>query len=129
MTCCQFLIHVILRMWGCVLSIVLCRCRGMSDIDAIVSAFAHTAGIITSAGVIMVIAFGSMMLSSQMLLVETGFYLSFSIFLDTFVVRTVVCPALMAILGPANWWPRNMPPITMGKRRSPEPDSNSALLR
>lgn len=78
--------------------------------DAIVVGFSQTASIITSAGLIMVIAFGSMMMSSQMLLVECGFFLSYSIFLDTFVVRTVLCPALMAISGRWMWWPRKMSP-------------------
>lgn len=87
------------------------RSKGMSDMDAMVAGFSQTASVITSAGVIMVIAFGSMMLSSQMLLVQCGFFLSFSIFLDTFVVRTVLCPALMAIFGARNWWPRKMPPV------------------
>lgn len=87
------------------------RSKGMTDIDAVVHGFAQTAGVITSAGVIMVIAFGSMMLSSQMLLVQAGFFLSFSIFLDTFIVRTVLCPALMAIFGRYHWWPRKMPAI------------------
>lgn len=86
------------------------RSKGMNDRDAIVAGFSQTAGVITSAGVIMVIAFGSMMLSSQMLLVECGFFLSWSIFLDTFVIRTVLCPALMALCGEYHWWPRSMPP-------------------
>lgn len=86
------------------------RSKGLSDVDAVVAGFSQTAGVITSAGVIMVIAFGSMMLSSQMLLVECGFFLSWSILLDTFVVRAVLCPALMAIFGRWHWWPRKMPP-------------------
>lgn len=87
------------------------RAKGCSDQDAIVIAFCKTGGIITSAGCIMVIAFGSLMISHQMLLVEAGFYLSLACFLDTFVVRTVLCLAMMAIGGHRNWWPRRMPPV------------------
>ena len=58
-----------------------------------------TGGVITTAGVIMVLAFGTLMLSSQLLLVQCGFLLSFSVLLDTFVVRSLLVPAIMFVLG------------------------------
>ena len=61
----------------------------------------------------MVIAFGCLMLSSQQLLSECGFFIAFSILFDTFVVRTIIVPCVMVVLGPRNWWPRKMPPITV----------------
>ncbi len=88
------------------------REQGYNDADAVKLGFAHTAGTITTAGVIMAIAFGSLMLSSQMLLVEAGFYIAVSILFDTFIVRTIIVPCVMVVLGPVNWWPRVMPPVS-----------------
>jgi RND superfamily putative drug exporter len=90
------------------LRIIEFRERGHSDVDSIKLGFAATAGTITTAGVIMVIAFGCLMISSQQLLVEAGFFIAFSILFDTFVVRTIIVPCVMVVLGPANWWPRKM---------------------
>ena len=73
--------------------------------------FYRTGGVITTAGVIMVLAFGSLLLSTQMLLVQAGFFLSFSVLLDTFVVRSLLVPAIMVLLGPYHWWPARMPPV------------------
>jgi len=41
-----------------------------------------------------------------------------SVVLDTFVMRTVVTPALMALLGKANWFPRKVPAPTRSLRRA-----------
>lgn len=88
------------------------RSMGYSDEAAIVKGYYRTGGVITTAGCIMVISFGSLMLSSQMLLVECGFLLAWSVVLDTFVVRSLIVPGLMLLIGRANWWPTKMPPGT-----------------
>jgi RND superfamily putative drug exporter len=43
--------------------------------------------------------------SSITTLVQIGFIIATGILLDTFVVRTVVIPALFTLIGPAIWWP------------------------
>ena len=88
------------------------RAMGFTDNAAIVCGYYRAGGVITTAGLIMVVAFGSLVLSSQMLLVECGFLLAWSVVLDTFVVRSLVSPALMVLCGEANWWPSQMPPGT-----------------
>uniref|UniRef100_A0A7S1CL24 Membrane transport protein MMPL domain-containing protein n=1 Tax=Bicosoecida sp. CB-2014 TaxID=1486930 RepID=A0A7S1CL24_9STRA len=88
------------------------RAMGFDDRAAVVKGYYRTGGVITTAGVIMIISFGSLMLSSQMLLVECGFLLAWSVALDTFVVRSLLVPGLMVLLGRANWWPTRMPPGT-----------------
>ncbi len=53
----------------------------------------------------MMIAFGGLMLSSNAVLIQFGFVLTFAVFLDTFVVRTLLVPAIMSIAEKLNWWP------------------------
>jgi RND superfamily putative drug exporter len=81
------------------------RARGFSVTASVSKGFHKTASLINTAGLIMIIAFGTLMASSQMLLVQGGFLLSFSGFLDTYVTRTILVPALMFSLGKWNWWP------------------------
>jgi uncharacterized membrane protein YdfJ with MMPL/SSD domain len=38
----------------------------------------------------------------------------FAVLVDTFVVRPLLVPALMSILGRTNYWPRACPPATLG---------------
>ncbi len=54
------------------------------------------------------------MASQEMVLNQFGFFLSFTVLLDTFVVRTMVVPAAVHLLGRTNWWPSRMPPPTKG---------------
>jgi hypothetical protein len=55
-----------------------------------------------------------MMASQEMVLNQFGFFLSFTVLLDTFVVRTMVVPAAVHLLGGSNWWPTRMPEPTKG---------------
>lgn len=90
------------------------RSLGYSDTAAVIKGYYRTGGVITTAGMIMVISFGCLMLSSQMLLVECGFLLAFSVVLDTFIVRSLLVPAIMVAMGRLSWFPATMPPGTLG---------------
>jgi len=88
------------------------RKLGYNDRASISKGIYRTGGIITAAGVIMFIAFAGLMLSQEMVLNQYGFMLSFAVLVDTFVVRTLLVPAIMHLAGPVNWWPGVMPPDT-----------------
>ena len=64
----------------------------------------RTGRIITAAAVIMVAAFSGFMAGSIVGLQEFGFGLAVAILLDATLVRAVIVPAMMAILGRYNWW-------------------------
>jgi RND superfamily putative drug exporter len=65
---------------------------------------ASTARVITSAALIMIAVFGSFVLGSERVIKEFGLGLAVAIFLDATVVRLMLVPALMELLGKANWW-------------------------
>lgn len=72
----------------------------------IVRAVSATGGVITSAGIVLAAVFGVLGVLPLISLTQLGIIVGLGILLDTFVVRTVVIPALFTLIGPAIWWPR-----------------------
>ncbi len=66
---------------------------------------AVTGGVITSAGVVLAGTFGVLAVLPLVFLTEIGFVIAFGVLLDTFVVRSVLVPALVFDIGPKVWWP------------------------
>ncbi|HEY6480061.1 MAG TPA: MMPL family transporter [Streptosporangiaceae bacterium] len=64
---------------------------------------AKSSPIIAAAAGIMIVVFGSFLLSDHRLLAEFGFGLGFSVLIDALVIRSLLLPALMHLIGPANW--------------------------
>ena len=64
----------------------------------------HTAKIITSAAAIMVTVFGAFAFASLVPIKSMGFGLAAAIFLDATLVRIVLVPATMRLMGDWNWW-------------------------
>jgi len=80
------------------------------DIRAsIVKASCETGGTISAAGIIMTLAFGGMLLSNQSTMDVSGWLLATAVLLDTFVVNTILVPALMSLGDNIAWWPRKVP--------------------
>jgi len=66
---------------------------------------ALTGGVITSAGLILAGTFAALMAAALAGLVQMGFATTVGILIDTFLVRSLLVPALAVVLGRHNWWP------------------------
>lgn len=73
--------------------------------SAIVRAVSATGGVITSAGIVLAAVFCVLGVLPLITLTQLGIIVGLGILLDTFVVRTVVIPALFTLIGPGIWWP------------------------
>lgn len=68
-------------------------------------ALGRTGGVITSAGIILAGTFAALMTLPLQDLFQTGFSVAVGVLLDTFVVRSLMVPAVVLLLGRWNWWP------------------------
>ncbi|MFA5801570.1 MAG: MMPL family transporter [Thermoleophilia bacterium] len=71
---------------------------------SIVRGLSRTARVITAAAAIMITVFGSFMLGDERIIKEFGFGLAVAVLIDASIVRLLLVPATMEILGKANWW-------------------------
>jgi putative drug exporter of the RND superfamily len=78
--------------------------RHGSTSRAVADGIANTARVITAAGAIMVCVFLAFLLSTEVFLKLLGLGMATAIFVDATVVRMVLVPAVMQLLGRANWW-------------------------
>ena len=70
---------------------------------------AATGRVITAAATIMIFVFGSFLLAGQRVIAEFGIGLASAVFLDAFILRTILVPAVMHMIGDRNWWlPRRL---------------------
>jgi RND superfamily putative drug exporter len=69
---------------------------------------AVTGAVITSAGIVLAGTFSALAVLPLVFLTEIGFIIAFGVLLDTFLVRSVVVPALGFDIGPRIWWPSRL---------------------
>lgn len=79
--------------------------QGLSTRDAVVAGITGSASMVTSAAVVMVSVFASFVFIDQLEMKQIGFGLAFAVLLDAAVVRILVLPALLTLLGERTWWP------------------------
>ena len=78
--------------------------RGMSNDDAVAYGLKSTAGVVTSAALVMVAVFGSFALGSDQLAKQIGVGLAAAILIDATLIRAILLPASMKLLGERNWY-------------------------
>ena len=76
--------------------------------QGILRALAVTGGVITSAGIVLAGTFSVLAVLPLVFLTEIGFIVAFGVLLDTFLVRSVLVPALVLLIGPRIWWPSSL---------------------
>jgi uncharacterized membrane protein YdfJ with MMPL/SSD domain len=83
--------------------------RGMKTEDAVAHGIKSTAGTVTSAAIVMVVVFGMFATESGIEMKELGIGLALAILIDATIVRAVLLPATMKLLGKWNWYlPRRL---------------------
>jgi uncharacterized membrane protein YdfJ with MMPL/SSD domain len=80
------------------------RDRGLASTDAVVKGITITAGTVTSAAAIMVCVFGAFFSIQLAIMQELGVGLAVAILVDATLVRSLLLPSLMKLLGEWNWW-------------------------
>jgi RND superfamily putative drug exporter len=80
------------------------RDRGMPSNEAVARGIAITSGTVTSAAAIMVVVFGVFVTLELTIIKQLGFGLAVAVFIDATVVRSILLPASMRLLGDWNWW-------------------------
>ena len=71
---------------------------------AVIVGQTETGRIITSAALIMITVFSSFVFGGEKVIKEFGIGLASAVFIDAFVLRTIMVPALMHLFGATNWW-------------------------
>jgi putative drug exporter of the RND superfamily len=99
--------------------------RGMPTEQAVAHGIKTTAGVVTSAAAVMVAVFAIFATLSFLDFKEMGVGLAAAILIDATIVRAVLLPAAMKLLGDSNWYlPRSLrwlPHVGRGAAPEPEP--------
>ncbi|MCU1459286.1 MAG: hypothetical protein JWL73_3378, partial [Actinomycetia bacterium] len=104
--------------------------RTGDNAGAVADGLAATARVITAAAAIMVTVFASFVFGDNRIVKLFGFGLAFAIFIDATLVRMVLVPATMELLGDRNWWfPRWLDRITPQLRVEAAPELDAELER
>ena len=77
---------------------------GASTDDSVQLAITRTAGTVTSAAIIMVAVFGLFASLSMIMMQQMGFGLAIAVLIDATIVRAVLVPSTMKLLGEWNWY-------------------------
>ena len=78
--------------------------RGMDTDTAVRRGLQHTGRIITSAALLMIIVFGCFAAAGMGEIEQVGLGLTVAVLIDATVVRCLLVPATMTLLGRWNWW-------------------------
>jgi RND superfamily putative drug exporter len=80
------------------------RRPGVTEREAIAAGMQRTGRLITSAAILLAVAIGAFATSKLVFLKEVGVGVAAAVLIDAFIVRALLVPSLMALLGHWNWW-------------------------
>jgi RND superfamily putative drug exporter len=110
------------------------RDGGLSDSEAIAVGLERTGRIVTAAAVLFAVAIGAFAMSKLVFIKELGLGTALAVLIDASIIRALLVPSLMALLGSWNWWaPRPLRRMhdriglrEIGQRATPTPDPSRA---
>jgi len=80
------------------------RDGGASETDAVAIGLERTGRIVTQAALLFCVAIGAFATSSIIFIKEVGIGTAFAVIIDATIIRALLVPSLMALLGARNWW-------------------------
>lgn len=93
---------------------------GASVSDAVYTGLSTTGSMITGAGMIMVVVFLSLLVSPLQVMKTLALGLSFAVLIDTWIVRSLLVPSVIVLLGRHAYWPWRIPSPHLDSGDSPE---------
>ncbi|WP_330355351.1 MMPL family transporter [Streptomyces chartreusis] len=90
---------------------------GVPTRQAVLDGIRSSASVVTSAAVVMTTVFASFVFLHIIEMKQIGFVLAAAVLLDAFVVRVMVLPSAMLLLGEASWWPSRLPRVAGGSEK------------
>jgi putative drug exporter of the RND superfamily len=102
-------------------------------VEAVRKGLASTGGVVTAAAAIMIAVFGAFMFSESRMMQQFGIGMAAAIFIDAFVIRCLLVPAIMKVMGRGAWWipkwlDRVLPHVTV-EPESERPAREPAAVR
>lgn len=85
--------------------------RTLGTRPGMLRALGATGGVITSAGILLAAVFAVLGVLPLVVLAQIGVIICIGVLLDTLLVRTVLVPAIVRVLGEKFWWPRHVGPV------------------
>ena len=80
------------------------RDAGASDREAVAIGLERTGRIVTAAAILFAVAIGAFATSQIVFIKELGIGAALAVLIDASIVRALLVPSLMELLGPWNWW-------------------------
>ncbi|MET7652400.1 MMPL family transporter [Streptomyces sp. NPDC005486] len=90
--------------------------------QAVLDGVRRSASVVTSAAVVMTTVFVSFVFLHIIEMKQIGFVLAAAVLLDAFVVRILILPSAMLLLGERSWWPSRPDRVTTGPRAQVPPE-------
>ena len=77
---------------------------GAENREAVAQGLARTGAVVTAAAILLAVAIGAFVTSEVQFIQQIGVGVALGVLIDALVVRALLVPSLMALLGPWNWW-------------------------